>query len=149
MANTFARQSPITQTPQQRANTLYAIKMWAKIRPEAVYPRLATWIGHSEQEHACGTQACFGGHLPLDPYFQELGVVPDAVGAPKLEHNPELLSCDVSTTLFGDEQMFVSRGFHPSDYADKNTLNVTDHEIVRMRLQYVLNNSVVVSNDNV
>ena len=133
----------IKQTPQQRANTLEALNvMWPSVPPENVINRLTWWRGSfgdaisPQKPPTCGTVACFGGWCAWWPSFNAQGVKVSRVGAPFVEDH-----LDADGFLFGDSSLFVSRGFYRSD----RRFGGTDHQLVTHRLQWLLENSEVVS----
>lgn len=113
---------------QQIANLKYALEvMWPKVDPATVL--LTEW--------RCGTYACFGGHVAVDPYFKALGVWPGHVGAPYMDLGPDQIGPErVGKRLFDDEDIFRSRFFHPADPHRES--GMPDHEIVRRRLEHAL-----------
>ncbi len=124
----------IKQTPQQRANTEYALhNWWPTVPPDEVIWRLGDW------RSGCGTLACFGGHLAKSPHFRAMGVVDGLRGEPMLVEHPTLPTYAVSRHLFGDPELFVARGGSSADAL----CDGTDHEVVTNRLQWLLANSEV------
>ena len=98
-------------------NTRLALALWKeRVKPAQVVPDLRAW--------ACGTQACFGGHLATWPEFRAMGVRADCYGAPVL--HGESLS-QVPWELFGNYGLFYSR----EDWEREGT----DYEVVVKRLE--------------
>ena len=121
---------------QKRMNLRYALhQMWPRIPVDRVSTDLCKWrSNHAE----CGTVHCFGGHLVHDPYFQSLGVEGWIGGVPVMvvktagvEHRIE--EYEIGRHLFGYAPLMFPRGLCPTDRP-----NITDHEIVRLRLRYAL-----------
>ncbi len=130
--------SKVPQTFTQRNNTLYALhEMWPGVAPDKVVEKLSTW----RRGGGCGTTACFGGWVAVDPYFKAQGIWANLGGAP--------MEPDVSrdryadNLLFGDDNIFTVRGCHAADINfDRNG---TDHALVTNRLQWLLDHSEVMS----
>ncbi len=124
----------ITQTPTQRANTLYALDvMWARVKDYQVTSGLSFWAT------PCSTTACFGGHVAMDPYFQAQGVSPALGSGAPIMTDPDMGACSISQHLFGDPSLFGPRGACDADPGPP----ASDHEVVRQRLQWLLANSGV------
>ena len=103
---------------KQLENLDLAERLWReRVTPEQVD------LGH----WACGTQACFGGHLATWPEFQAMGV---GVGGGVENRYPEIqaieaLGTKVAEYLFGDESLF---------YAAVEPTEGTDYDMVLMRI---------------
>lgn len=113
---------------RQIKNIQQALAFWATIDPEDVVKELKEW--------QCGTQACFGGHLAQRGMF----------GIPKGSERPEAVFDsgngewlngikNVSQYLFRNPKLFSSRGYSSFD---DNYPDVSDHELVRLRLEHAL-----------
>lgn len=131
---------------QQLENVKLAERIWKeRVDPAAVVKGLEDW--------ACGTQACFGGHLATWPEFRKMGVRmlveinPTEIGSwrfcPAFDRDTYGLSV-VPLALFGDEALFHPRGDHPADpsydptgnYQGVDDETVSDHQLVLNRLAY-------------
>lgn len=130
--------TPLTKQ-QQLENCIVALWRWAETKPHKVVDRLGSW--------RCGTQACFGGFVAVWPEFQaqgvraatprmryEFGVTP---GAPIIARNGVFASeHDVADRLFGERQLFGSRGYvRIGKFDDAGHQGVTDHQLVARRLE--------------
>jgi len=135
----------IQVTAQQRANALDALNnMWPSVPPENVKKHLSWWREDRESNHTntppdCGAVACFGGWCAWWPAFRAQGVTSSSIGAPRLKGSP----FSVATVLFGDFTMFYPSGEHEGDGGPK--YRGTDHELVTKRLNWLIQNSEVVS----
>ena len=128
----------IEVTQQQRDNALYARDvMWPAVPAALVVSELSRW--------RCGTQACFGGHVAKTPYFQEQGVIADDDEAPWMDDCVDFM--EVADKLFGHPHTFNSRSYGPEEdfdgVAKLKASNLTDHELVTARLNFIINNSTV------
>lgn len=131
-------------TDKQRDNLEMALVMWTAVDPETVWPGLGGF--------ACGTYACFGGHVATWQYFIDQGVITIEDEDTRLDHDflegepvmrtPEGLINGPSVSgelfgvdLFGWRNCRFDREVNGGDYVPDN---VTDHELVLRRLEYVL-----------
>lgn len=126
-------------TSRQIANIKEAIEMWQTVPPENVYLGLVGWMDRiTRLGPTCKTLACFGGWCAYWPAFQQQGVVP-VFGRPTMP-SPDghwvRGAVETAEHLFGDRQLFNSRGHHPTDLDHRATM--TDHEIVMCRLRALL-----------
>jgi hypothetical protein len=119
---------------QKLANIDLATRLWKeRVKPEQVVQYLHTW--------ACGTQACFGGHLATWPEFREMGVrTLKEIGvtcsnswasAPCMEYG-RFEGVEVAAILFGDPTLFDARG---ACRFDDERAGVSDHGLVLGRLE--------------
>lgn len=149
-------------TQQQRDNALYALNvMWPAVPPQAVAPALECWNIVAKQAGVsvwpvpaadisklsepeklsgntphCGTFACFGGFVAVDPYFVALGVERHpSSGAPQYKG---LTAYNAAQALFGECYLFEPRGLYPTD-----RLEESDHEVVTLRLKALIAGSEV------
>jgi hypothetical protein len=131
----------ISFTPEQQlANLKLALRLWQeRANPDNV--DLNDWCHFDGPDGACGSTACFGGHLATWPEFQAMGVIPDPEsGAPRFADDPESSSFTVSRVLFGNSSLFDPRhAFADGDDAWAQTsegdLVYTDYDLVQLRLQ--------------
>ncbi len=88
---------------------------------EQIVPGLKIWT--------CGTQACFGGWIAQVPFFQAQGVQSTgAYGSPGMADGSL-----AEVTLFGDDDLFNTRGAH---FADSGAHpSASDLDIIRYRLE--------------
>ena len=133
----------IQVTAQQRANALDARdNMWPSVPEANVMPELASWRRGSDRgvKPNCGTVACFGGWCAWWPAFRAQGVQVDScTGQPYAIGGP---TGSVSLDLFGHYGMFYVSGANAdTDYGFQGT----DHELVTHRLNWLIENSEVVS----
>ncbi len=147
----------IKQTPQQRANTLYALnEMWPSIPKTKVARDLGDWVDESGGEMfpeagaeiECGSPACFGGWCARMPFFKEQGVRFDLYNRPTLITADGIYhtGLDSAEGLFGDWCLFHTAGDHPSDPdEDGEPEEGFEHELVMDRLRWLLANSEVVT----
>lgn len=124
-------------TPQQIDNIEEAIVMWKTVPPKNVFPDLAYWRDISKERPAdkvtCNTIACFGGWCCHWPAFQDQGLYADRYdGGPRLGN---LSGGRAAQFLFGDMDLFLTRGVHP---ADGGTYMLDDHTVVMNRLKLLL-----------
>lgn len=138
------------KTEQQIKNLEEALYvMWPSVPEANVAVALKYWQEKPWTEHCtadtkatCGTIACFGGWVALYPYFQAQGVFPNPVnGAPMM---PPLAGSEVAEFLFGDADLFRTRGAHRAD----SGFFGTDHELVTNRLKYALSHKEESDNRN-
>ena len=127
---------------RQRANALEARDvMWPSVPAENVTSLLSQWrLDAADEAPTCGTVACFGGWCAWWPHFQAQGIQSDHLtGAPRLngEWGTSMLA---SERLFGDSTLFLRRNDHSADAGFIGT----DHELVTHRLNWLIENSVVV-----
>jgi hypothetical protein len=128
---------------EQIENVLLAAVLWHKVKPKSV--DLGSW----SYPTGCGTIACFGGWLVSWPEFAAKGVGRFAAftnpggscsfdgkpGSPCLESDGKLLvDWDVANYLFGDPNMFASRGAN-CDFSMPDYYNLTDYQVVANRLE--------------
>jgi len=134
----------IQVTAQQRANALDALNvMWPSVPPENVYPDLLDWrkAGHGTVPD-CGTVACFGGWCEWWPPFRE---------QMKLEPTHGCAGWHQATSLFGPSHeraidcLFSIRHYGNGHPADQTFPGGTDHELVTNRLNWLIQNTEVVS----
>ena len=77
-----------------------------------VYVELSWWRGSGDE---CGTCACFGGHVAVEPAFKAQGIVQYHIdGSPTMlsddgRNSSDTSPSEVSAILFGDPDMFYSR----------------------------------------
>lgn len=123
-------------TQQQIDNIEEAIVMWKTVPPENVYPGLDDWRDLSKELRAdtatCNTVACFGGWCCHWPAFKAQGIKAESDGRPGLL---DLSGSQVAEYLFGDRDLFLPRGVHPTD---RNSRLVNDHTVVMNRLKLLL-----------
>lgn len=127
-------------TQQQFKNLKYAAEvLWPNIKPEQVQRGLAMWT--------CGTQACFGGWVTRDPYFQAQGVSTHPEGDPRITHLEDCCGPDVAAQLFGAAFLFhaVPTAVHSPDLsaAYQDSAQLTAHELVTARLAWMLEHAQV------
>ena len=131
----------IRVTKQQRANAIEARDvMWPSVPPENVEPALAAWRRHGSGKPSCGTVACFGGWCAWWPGFRAQGVRADELGAPTFGNSA--MPSEASCQLFGLSEMFRSRGGSGIDR--QASYELTDHELVTHRLNWLIENSEVI-----
>lgn len=128
----------IEVTQLQRDNALYArYVMWPAVPAASVVSNLGQWT--------CWTQACFGGHVAKTPYFQAQGVTADDDEAPFMDGCEDFMA--VAKVLFGNPHVFNSRSYGPEEDFDAaaklKALDATDHDLVTLRLDFIINNSTV------
>lgn len=130
-----------TITQQQMDNLVYARDMWAAIPTYKVSDNLRFW----NRELACGSVACFGGHVALDKYFQNQNVYPKSgSGAPGITGGGYLDPWEISQHLFGwDLFEMRARPLGNIDIYHGAQENWSDHELVTHRIAYALMNSKV------
>lgn len=126
----------IKVTAQQRANAIEARDvMWPSVPPENVALDLREWRKEDlwSQPPNCGSVACFGGWCGWWPsFFEQAGERTNWNALEKLFH-PRF--DDVHSSIF------ELRGTFPSD----DSFQGTDHELVTHRLNWLIENSEVVS----
>ena len=133
-------------THKQFKNLDEAKAMWSTIPERNVAERLSEWrnirTDKPSKAPTCKTIACFGGWCAYWPAFQEQGIHGSSVGSPtKVIQGTYLKVPEVSLMLFGVENMFVVRGYHPQD---KIALPATsDWQIVMNRIDWMLENCFV------
>ena len=130
----------IQVTPHQRAIAIEALEvMWPSVPARNVYPRLFRFRGGTGRLTSvpdCNTVACFGGWCPWWPAFAKQGVDVDMNGSPMVRGRPAM---SVTLHLFGDPTLFFARhGVELVGFAD-----LSDHEIVTLRLKRLIENSKV------
>lgn len=147
----------IEVTQQQRDNAVEALTtMWPSVPPENVSERLSSWRNPNRPMEArepptCGSAACFGGWCAWWPTFRAQGVRAQRsgfpIGAPcningRGDHARS--PTGVSELLFGCHDMFYARDSARADRAFTKK-GGSDHELVTHRLQWLIENSEVVS----
>lgn len=129
----------IKVTAKQRENAHEALRMWATVPPENVYPELSYWrMDRSNAPPECGTVACFGGWCAWWPEFARQGVKVGAFGWPTITRRE---GYGTAGYLFGAEQLFYPRA---SGCAADRVFAGTDHELVTHRLNWLIANSEVI-----
>lgn len=138
--------SKIKVTAQQRANAIEARDvLWPSVNPDTVVRGLRTWY-ENESTH-CGTHACFGGWCALHPPFKNQGLCRTPG---RVTYRDPVTGLTGPTSgddiLFGDCEMFDARGGHPADHQIPYIMSreVTDHELVTHRLNWLIENSEVI-----
>lgn len=132
----------IKVTAQQRANALEARDvMWPSVPEANVIEELCNWTEHQSDKTDCGTVACFGGWCARWPKFQDQGVYVDKRGVPRSNFEGPFA---VSTLLFGDS-LFTARSSGTDSRMGLYGFDGTDHELVTARLNWLIENSEVIS----
>lgn len=140
----------IRVSKQQRRNALEARdKMWPSVPSENVVRGLRMWrTDGTNTRPDCDTVACFGGWCVWWPSFRRQGARADADGMPYIKGGNH--GTVVAHILFGQRELFYPRGDHPADPKPRDQLeyfdpaHITDHELVRRRLDWLIANSEVV-----
>lgn len=128
----------IKVTQQQRDNAVEALTvMWPSVPPENVSPRLEMYRDSLKMD--CGSHACFGGWCAVYPTFVGQGLHFGRYGLPAI--GDELGGEPCADALFGDDLLFFERGVYPSDWGFRGS----DHALVTHRLNWLIENSEVVS----
>lgn len=142
-------------TPLQRANALEARdRMWPEV--EAKMVNLESWRSEGpdadySKRPDCGSTACFGGWVAWWPAFRAQGVTasPDT-GEPMMGDPDESFPSIVAEKLFGDRELFKSSYRHEADWKGLPGVNSpSDHELVANRLDWLIENSEVVGDEQV
>lgn len=141
-------------TQEQFKNLIQAVNFWLKVPRNTVKSNLDSWRHNdnayytfTEKKPDCGSTACFGGWLPYSSYFSKLGVQPasdvEAYPVLSLDHSKTYEGKELAYYLFGEYELFASKGFWSVDAQLIKELgtNYSDWGLVLMRLAYVLENA--------
>lgn len=143
-------------TAQQRANAIEARDvLWPSVPPDSVVTNLRTWYEDQgcdlsqnyeprlSQEGWCGTHACFGGWCAMHQPFREQGLARRFGAVLLTDPATGHTRGSGDSFLFGDDYLFNRRGQHEADECFEGT----DHELVTHRLNWLIENSEVISDE--